>query len=29
MAGAFLRALEEDLGITPHVPITRERVTSQ
>ncbi len=28
-AGEFLRAMEEDLGITPHVPITRDRVTSQ
>jgi transposase len=28
-AGAFLRALEEDLSITPHVPITADRVTSQ
>jgi transposase len=27
-AGEFLRTLEEDLGITPHVPITAERVTS-
>jgi transposase len=28
-AGEFLRTLEEDLRITPHVPITAERVTSQ
>jgi transposase len=28
-AGEFLRTLEEDLHITPHVPITAERVTSQ
>jgi transposase len=28
-AGEFLRTLEEDLGIRPHVPITAERVTSQ
>lgn len=27
-AGEFLRTLEEDLAITPHVPITAERVTS-
>ena len=27
-AGEFLRTLEEDLRITPHVPITAERVTS-
>ena len=27
-AGEFLRRLEEDLDITPHVPITAERVTS-
>jgi hypothetical protein len=27
-AGVFLRALEEDLDITPHVPISAERVTS-
>jgi hypothetical protein len=26
-AGEFLRTLEEDLRITPHVPITAERVT--
>jgi transposase len=28
-AGEFLRTLEEDLRLTPHVPITAERVTSQ
>ena len=28
-AGEFLRTLEEDLHITPHVPITAERVTSR
>jgi transposase len=28
-AGEFLRTLEEDLGIRPHVPITAQRVTSQ
>jgi transposase len=28
-AGEFLRTLEEDLHITPHVPITAECVTSQ
>jgi transposase len=28
-AGEFLRSLEEDLRITPHVPITAERVTSR
>jgi len=28
-AGEFLRTLEEDLHITPHVPITVEHVTSQ
>jgi transposase len=28
-AGEFLRTLEEDLHITPHVPLTAERVTSQ
>jgi transposase/AraC-like DNA-binding protein len=28
-AGEFLRKLEQDLGITPHVPITRDRVTGQ
>jgi transposase len=27
-AGEFLRTLEEDLDVTPHVPITAERVTS-
>src|SRR3970040_2534178 len=27
-AGEFLRTLEEDLAITPHVPIPAERVTS-
>jgi transposase len=27
-AGAFLRMVEEDLHITPHVPISAERVTS-
>lgn len=27
-AGEFLRTLEEDLHITPHVPITAQRVTS-
>lgn len=28
-AGEFLRTLEEDLHITPHVPISAERVTSR
>ena len=28
-AGEFLRRIEEDLHITPHVPITAERVTSR
>lgn len=28
-AGEFLRTLEEDLSITPRVPITRDRVTGQ
>ena len=28
-AGEFLRTLEEDLDITPHVPITADRVRSQ
>ena len=28
-AGEFLRTLEKDLSITPHVPITAERVTGQ
>jgi transposase len=27
-AGEFLRTVEEELGITPHVPISAERVTS-
>lgn len=28
-AGEFLRSVEEDLGITPHVPISSERVTTE